>query len=71
MLANARKLEISGTSLKSVLSEAEGRSATPELAAGLPMIAEGGTRTLTLLPGRDFESRASANSATSALLPDY
>ena len=30
-------------------------------------IAEGGSRTLTLLPGRDFESRASANSATSAL----
>ena len=29
--------------------------------------AEGGTRTLTLLPGRDFESRASANSATSAI----
>ena len=28
--------------------------------------AEGGSRTLTLLPGRDFESRASANSATSA-----
>ncbi len=30
-------------------------------------IAEGGSRTLTLLPGRDFESRASANSATSAI----
>ena len=29
-------------------------------------IAEGGIRTLTLLPGRDFESRASASSATSA-----
>jgi hypothetical protein len=28
--------------------------------------AEGGSRTLTLLPGRDFESRASASSATSA-----
>ena len=27
---------------------------------------EGGTRTLTLLPGPDFESGASANSATSA-----
>jgi hypothetical protein len=30
------------------------------------MNAEGGSRTLTLLPGRDFESRASAGSATSA-----
>ena len=29
--------------------------------------AEGGSRTLTLLPGRDFESRASASSATSAI----
>ena len=28
--------------------------------------AEGGSRTLTLSPGRDFESRASASSATSA-----
>ncbi len=33
--------------------------------------AEGGSRTLTLLPGRDFESRASASSATSAVLTDY
>ena len=32
------------------------------------MIAGGGTRTLTLLPGRDFESRASADSATPATL---
>src|SRR3990172_2660563 len=31
--------------------------------------AEGGSRTLTPLRARDFESRASANSATSALLP--
>jgi hypothetical protein len=30
------------------------------------LTAGGGTRTLTLLPGRDFESRASANSATPA-----
>lgn len=28
---------------------------------------EGGTRTLTLLPELDFESNASANSATSAI----
>ncbi len=33
--------------------------------------AGGGTRTLTLLPGRDFESRASANSATPAHLAYY
>ncbi len=33
----------------------------------LGRIAEGGTRTHTLLPERDFESRASANSATSAV----
>ena len=32
--------------------------------------AGGGTRTLTLLPGRDFESRASANSATPAQAMD-
>lgn len=31
--------------------------------------AGGGNRTLTLLPGRDFESRASANSATPAVRP--
>jgi hypothetical protein len=38
-----------------------------EITAIFHSIAEGGSRTLTLLPGRDFESRASANSATSAL----
>ena len=31
------------------------------------LTAGGGSRTLTLLPGRDFESRASASSATPAL----
>ena len=35
------------------------------------MTAGGGTRTHTLLPGRDFESRASADSATPALLIYY
>ncbi len=34
---------------------------------GLYITAGGGTRTLTLLPERDFESRASANSATPAV----
>ncbi len=33
-----------------------------------PVTAEGGIRTHTLLPERDFESRASANSATPAEL---
>ncbi len=36
-----------------------------------PVTAEGGIRTHTLLPERDFESRASANSATPAGSIDY
>ena len=44
-----------------------GKKTLTEFYSG-PVTAEGGIRTHTLLPERDFESRASANSATPAEL---
>ena len=47
-----------------------GKKTLTEFYSG-PVTAEGGIRTHTLLPERDFESRASANSATPAGSIDY
>ena len=47
-----------------------GKKTLTEFYSG-PVTAGGGTRTHTLLPERDFESRASANSATPAGSIDY